>query len=233
LPPSDNPASEQIPSADRDLLSRAEQLVYDCQRRRLDDTYADIQDTDDIRELFHELLYPPPEERIKFIPRNNYVRRIARNWLFRITFHRMTVEVLEKAIELERINESVNGRIARALRDRGPLPDSLEDGAYIDIARAVSSRAERLRQLENVIFVLKYADVFVKYFRIGIKDILRMIPRPLIRNSDLLHLGVEGYTRLKNHENELLNLIEIIRERESARIDTVYGGPEETGTKKH
>lgn len=217
-----NTSEKAAHGATPERLARAERLVYEFQRRRLEETYGDFENIGDLRDFFFTLVYPPPDARGRFAARNKAITRVCRNWLFRLTFAPITIQTLEKVIELERLTESINEKIARALCERGPLPEALDDETYFDVSRKASTLEQRTRQLDNALEALHYGELFLKFFKFGIKQILRMVPKALIRNSDMLDLGVQAYTRLAAHKDDLESYRAAIRGRESARIGKMF-----------
>jgi len=215
------------PERSKDSLRSAERLVYEHQRRRLEDTYSDFEGIDDVRDFFFEMIYPPPEARARFAARNRSIRRITRSWLFRITFHPITFRIAKQIIELEDITESINRRIARELCARGPLPDSIDDDTYCGISREVSTLKQRMRQLENACDGLHYGQKLVEYFPSGVGEVLRFVPKPLLRYSELIDFGIKGYNCLSNHVDELETFRHAIRDRETVYINRMFNVEEE------
>ncbi len=204
-------------------LARAGQLVYEYQRRRIEETYADFGHYDDLREYFFGLLYPPPDRRAKFAARNRAYRRVAAARILRYLFAPVTIRVLNQITELERITETMNGKIARALSEDGELPERLEEETYFRICRETTSVDMHVKQFDFAFEGMYFGELVVKTIKLDLNAMLRLVPRSFIRNSDLLDLATNTYYCFKNHEHDLETFRYALFEREVAYIGRMFG----------
>jgi len=137
--------------------SRAESLIYDYHRARLERDYADIDDADELKSFFFEKIYPPPEARAVLDSRNRSIRRIIRNPFFKIVFHPVTVKTARQLLELEKLTNDANRRMADEMRNSPPPLRPLDDDAYFMLCRAATSEDESRRRLECAMDVFNYS----------------------------------------------------------------------------
>jgi len=202
--------------------TRARALVYGFQKKRIEETYSDFE-AGDILGLFFDLLYPQPELRPKFAARDRMARRIVGSWIFRITFNEVTIKVARMAIELQDTVDSINERFVDELCRDGGMPEAVGEREWIEISGRVSSREERMRELEIVLFGLGYCEKFVQFFK-GVDHVLKFIPSLLLRNSGIIEQGIRGYETLYPHRDKIGGYLKAIEERETAWIERMYGG---------
>ena len=206
-----------------ECLRRAEQLIYDYQRRRIEAAYADFGHYDDLREYFFGLLHPPPERRARFAARNRAYARIARARFLRLILAPVTIRVLNQITELEKITEAMNHKFARALCESGPLPDSVDDEIYFGLCRKTTTCAQHEKQFDFAYEGFYFGELVVKYIKLDLEGMLRLIPRSLIRNSDLLDLAAQTYYCFRRHKNEHETFRLALHERELAYIGRIFG----------
>jgi hypothetical protein len=206
-----------------DCLCRAEQIIYDYQRARLEATYADFSHYSDLHEYFFGLLYPPPDVRPKFAARNRTYTRIAGSRLLRMIFHPVTMRVMNQIAELDRMTEAMNRKFARSLCERGPLPDSIDDGIYFELCRKTTATAQHEKQFDFVYEGFYFGELVIKHIKMDLKDMMRLIPKSLMRNIDLLDLATRTYYTFRSHKNELETFRLTMHERELAYIGRIFG----------
>ncbi len=204
--------------------SLAESLVYGYHRARLERDYADIDDADELKSFFFEKIYPPPEERAALEGRNRSIRRIIRNPFFKIVFHPVTVKTARQLLELERMTNETNRRMAEELRRAQPTHGPLDDEAYFKLCRAATTEDESRRRLECAMDVFNYSRLLIEGFP-NLRDVFRVVPAPLLKMAGgALEFGIQGYNTLLCHGERLQYYMETIERRESGRIEKIFGG---------
>jgi hypothetical protein len=204
-------------------IRRADAIIYEYQRRRLEATYADFSHYGDLHDYFFGLLYPPPDRRPRFTVRNRAYARIAGSRVLRLIFAPVTIRVLNQITELDHITEAMNCKLSRALCGRCPLPDSIDDDIYFDICRKTTTLAQHEKQFDFVYEGFYFGEIVIKNIKMNLEEMLRLIPRSLIRNSDLLDLATQTYYTFQRHKNELETFRLALHERELAYIGRVFG----------
>ncbi len=203
---------------------RAESLIYDYHRGRLERDYADIDDADELKSFFFEKIYPPPEERAALEGRNRSIRRIIRNPFFKIVFHPVTVKTARQLLELDKLTNDANRRIAGEMRKSPPPPCPLDDDAYFKLCRAATRVEDARRRLECAIDVFNYSRLLIEGFP-NLRDVFRVVPAPLLKIAGgALEFGIHGYNTLLCHRERLQYYMETIERRESDRIEKIFGG---------
>jgi hypothetical protein len=206
-----------------DFTRRAEQLIYDYQRSRLEATYSDFAHYDDLHEFFFGLLYPPPDKRQRFAARNRAYTRIASSRLLRIIVAPITIRVMNQVTELEQLTETMNHKLARALCERGPLPDSLEESVYFDLCARLTAIDQHEKMFDFAYEGFYFGELVIKTVKMNLEDMLRLIPRAIIRNSELIDLATQTYLVFRHHRNELETFRLALHERELAYISRMFG----------
>jgi hypothetical protein len=207
--------------------SRAESLIYDYQRARLERDYADINDAEELNSFFFEKIYPPLGKSAAFESRNRSIRRIIRNPFFKIVFHPVTVKTAAQLLELERLTNDANRRMAEELRKSQTPPRALDDEGYFKLCRAATCEEESRRRLECAIDVFNYSRLLIEGFP-NLRDVFRVVPSPLLRMAGgALEFGIQGYNALLCHRERLQYYMETIERRESERIEKIFGEREE------
>ncbi len=204
-------------------LAIAGRIVYEYQRRRIEETYADFGQYDDLREYFFGLLYPPPDRRAKFAARNRAYRRVAAARILKYLFAPVTIRVLNQITELERITEDMNRKIARGLREAGLLTDQIDEQTYFRVCRETTSIGTHIKQFDFAFEGMYFGELVVKNIKLDLNAMLQLVPRTLIRNSDLLDLATNTYYCFKNHEHDLETFRYALFEREVAYIGRMFG----------
>ena len=216
-------AAGEADCAGADCLRAAGALIYDYQKRRIEQSYGDFRHYNDLYGFFFVLLYPPPDERARFAPRNRLYARIVKNPILKLIFHPDTIRVVNQVAELERMTESMNRRFARALCARGPLPAELDEETYFALCRETTSLQEHEKQFDYAYEAFYFGEMTTKYFKMNLQQMLNMVPKTLIRNSDLIDLATRTYSAFKNHENELERFRLTLHERELDYIGRIFG----------
>ncbi len=209
---------------DRLKLEKAEHLIYDYQRRRFEATYADIDEIDDVRELFFCVLYPPPHEKDKFAGRDDAFKKTSRSWLMRHLAPRLIVDTLEDIIELNDTTTRVNSCMSNILASWDTLPEALSEQQYSILARKCTNHATALRTLQCTMSGFSLCAKVAKSTDYDLKKILRIVPKSFLRNSDLFDLSVRTYHCFINHRETLDSYFAIIEHRETELINRLYGG---------
>jgi len=203
--------------------SLAESLIYGYHRARLERDYADIDDADELKSFFFEKIYPPPEARAALDSRNRSIRRIIRNPFFKIVFHPVTVKTARQLLELEKLTNDVNKRMADEMR-KSPPPRPLDEEAYFKLFRAATRVEDARRRIECAIDVFNYSRLLIEGFP-NLRDVFRVVPAPLLRMAGgALEFGIHGYNTLLCHRERLQYYMETIERRESDRIEKIFGG---------
>ncbi|HPI75922.1 MAG TPA: hypothetical protein PLK80_04255 [bacterium] len=203
--------------------SRAESLIYDYHRARLERDYADIDDADELKSFFFEKIYPPPEARAALEGRNRSIRRIIRNPFFKIVFHPVTVRTARQLLELDKLTNDANRRIDEEMR-KSPPPCPLDDDAYFKLCRAATTEDESRRRLECAMDVFNYSRLLIEGFP-NLRDVFKVVPAPLLKIAGgALEFGIHGYNTLLCHRERLQYYMETIERRESDRIEKIFGG---------
>ena len=212
---------------EKELLA-ARRAVYEYQRVRIEAGYGEYEDIADVREFFFDMVYTDPSLAAKFAKRDATFERIARSRLFRLLTSKEMKEYLKNIIALKSETERLDTAVARALlTDGGVSPvrgSGLPEERYNAAYRAVSTKKERLAQLESVLNAYDLCYHVMYDLPIGLDDILRLTPRIFLRNSDLLNLCVTAWRVFSRHKPRLLEYGEIIRARETERIERIFHG---------
>ena len=201
--------------------------VYEYQQQRLVRTYEDFADTGrDLHQFFFEYVYIHPRRRARFEKRDMAFVRIARNWLFRKITTREMHDYLECVIALQVMTDTFDLRLGRYLLEAGVRPGDggLPHDRYREAYRAVASRAQRIQQVECVLKTFELCNRVVNEFPLNLDQILRYTPRVFLRNTELLNLCVEAYHTFHRHGAQLDAYDAVMREREFAYIETMFGG---------
>jgi len=203
-------------------VKKAEALIYDYQRRRIERTYEDMEDIDEARGLFFSKIYPPPPERAKFRERDRSFVHTTRSRLLRMFIAKKTISLLEEIIELKESTDRFNRAMAEELVSEGNLPESLDDEKYFELSRRVSTFDDRSRQVRCAVDGFTLGVKVVLDFPLNLRQIVRFLPRGLIGNADLFDLAVDIYNAFHRHRNRLYAYREIMIERETARLKEMF-----------
>ncbi len=214
--------SVESKSVSRDKYGIAEELIYKYQRERLEETYSDFEGIDDLREFFFEMIYPPPEKRRKLHSRNNAYRKAAKSRILGILIPELAIRALLEIIELEDMTELINKELVRALCEKGELPERMERSYYFELCREVSDPLQRKRQIECAADGFLLVEMFVKYTRFNLNQIVLLVPKPLVRNSDLLDMSISAFLCFSNHKQDLERLRLSMVEREKKYVEEMF-----------
>lgn len=204
-------------------LSAALDLIYQYQRKRFEKTYSDYNGIDDVKDLFFNVIYPPPETQKKLKSRNRAFARAVNSWYLKLFLHPRALKALQGVIELNDSIETTNRKMAEILLKEGPLPDCIDDQSYNALARAASSSREYKHRLRLVLDAFLLCSMVVKQSRMNLDDIIRRIPKPLIHNSELLELSINTFKTFKNHKENLDSYMKVLEERELLHINKIFG----------
>lgn len=206
-----------------DSARRAEMLIYDYQRRRIETTYADFAHYSDLHAFFFGLLYPPPEQRRRFAHRNRAYARIAGSRLLKVLLAPITIRIMNQVAELGRLADSLALTLERELCVRGPLPESIDENLYFELCRKTTSigRHEKIFDLAYEAFY--FGELVIKTVKMNLEEMLRLIPRSIIRSSELIELATQTYVVFKRHINELEHFRLTLHERELEYIGRMFG----------
>lgn len=212
-----------VPRVTDDVLA-VWRLIYQYHQRRLESTYADFMHYDDLRAFFFNLVYVDPALRPKIEKRDRAFVSISRNWLLRAITSKELIDYLETVIELRRATDKWNVAMAEYLIDKHGITGGgpLEEAAYRDAVRAVTTRRDRTWQRDGVLRTLDLCSRIVNEMPFRLNDILRFTPKFFLRNADLIHLCVEAYHVFYKHRTELAEFDRIIRERETVYIESLF-----------
>ncbi|MFA6449366.1 MAG: hypothetical protein WCX65_07865 [bacterium] len=222
LSPGQN-ATSQAAAVASDCLLNAEALIYDYQRRRLEATYCDFSQYSDLHDYFFGLLYPPPDRRARFTPRNRAYSRIVNSRFMRFIVLPDTVRVMNQVTELDNMTDALNRGFARELCSRGPLPDCIGEETYFDLCRKTSTPAQHERQFDISYECFYFGELVIKYVKMNLEDMIRLIPRAVIRNSDLIDLAAQTYYTFRRHRTMLASFRLALHERELSYIGRIFG----------
>jgi hypothetical protein len=100
----------------------------------------------------------------------------------------------------------------------------LDEAAYRDATRAITTRKDREWQRDGVLRTLDLCSRIVNEMPFRLDDILRFTPNFFLRNTDLIQLCVEAYHVFYRHRAEIAEFDRLIRERETAYIESIFGG---------
>lgn len=203
-------------------MTAAETLVYEYQKRRLENEYSDFEGMDDVIGLFFGYYYPPPEERGEFEKLKRAYVRTIKNPLLRLICSRWVTSRLEEIAELDGLTRKLNRAVAAELAELDPPPDAVDDDLYFRLSRRAVTRAQRERQVRCAVGGLELGAGVILHFPLNIQQIIRRIPRPLVRNRDLFDLAVETYLVFHSHKKNLAEYIETIERREGERLDRMF-----------
>lgn len=203
--------------------AEAEKVIYEYQKRRLEEMYSDVGGLDDIRSFFFELAYPPPEERERFAERNLAFSRMVRNPLIRLICSREVIRTLENTRELNELTERLDGRVAKELSFMDPMPEHVDEKLYFEISSKVSTYEERMRQLEYAMGGFMLGIGVVIHLPLNLEQIIRIVPKRLVGNKDLFELAVEIYRVFYNHRDDLEGYLELMNKRESDYLKRMFG----------
>ena len=210
-------------AAGSDCIRAAELLIYNHQRRRIEKTYEDFSGYTELRDYFFGLLYPPPDARARFSARNRTYSRIARSPILRLILHPDSIRIMNQVYALEKEVDALNRRVAEAMCSRGPLPAELDEEAYFALCRETSGQNDHERQFDYAYEAFYFGEAVVKYIPMNLEQILNLVPKMLIRNSDLLDLAAGTYHTFHGHKDRLEEFRLALHYRELDYIGRMFG----------
>jgi len=221
----DRPAGA-APRVDADLF-RAWVMVYEYQKARLERTYQDFREQgEDLRRFFFGSVYLHPDQRARFEKRDMAFVRISRNWLFRRLTTRELHEYLDTVIRLQQITDDYDLRVARNLLAQGAAGAPLEDGAFGRAYTRETTRAGRQAQIQYVLKTFELCNRIVNELPLNLEQILRYTPRAFLGNAELVDLCVQAHRTFSRHGARLDEYAAVLKEREAAYIDSMFGKEE-------
>jgi hypothetical protein len=202
--------------ADFDTCKRALQAF---QRRRIDETYADLKDDPEYRQLgrfFFEDLYGPED----YSFRDTSIRKLHET--LRGKIHRGIIAAVDRVFELQELSEDLDDRMTAEMIETGTCPD-LTMETYRGIYRSLENQNQRLYQIDLTL------DVTRDFYRLSQKWVVGISLKTARSAAHLMGLGRimdfvhRGYTAFQTISN-IKPFIETVRQREKAFNDQMFGG---------
>ncbi len=209
-------------SIPEDKFKQAERLIYEHQRTRLEKCYREYEGLDDVRELFFNMIYVRPDRRDDYEDRNKSFIRSARSRLLRIIVSEPVIRTLNEIIELNDLTGRIHQDMSFELCKLGKLPEELDEETFFMLSRQVSTVEDRRRQLQCAMDGYRICADVVLHFPMNLDQLIRFVPKALIRNSELLELAIKTYRCFNKHKDKLHEYREVIKTRETDYIDRMF-----------
>jgi hypothetical protein len=209
-------SSDRRPGPDFDKHKRALQAF---QRRRIDDTYADLKADAEYRELgrfFFEELYGPED----YSFRDTSIRKL--HTALRGKIHRGIIAAVDRVLELQELSEDLDDRMAAEMIENGVGP-SLTMETYRKLYRALGNLNQRLYQIDLTV------DVTRDFFRLSHKWTIGVSLKAARSAAHLMGMGKimdfihKGYTAFQTI-SDIDPFIDVVRRREQAFARNIYNG---------
>ena len=208
--------NSQSPEADFETHKRALQAF---QRRRIDETYADLKADSEYRHLgrfFFEDLYGPED----YSFRDTSIRKL--HDALRGKIHRGVIAAVDRVLELQELSEDLDERMTAEMIEAGTGPE-LTVETYREIYRSLGNLNQRLYQIDLTL------DVTRDFYRLSQKWVVGISLKTARSAAHLMGLGRvmdfvhRGYTALQTI-SDIEPFIETVRQREKAFNDRMFNG---------
>jgi hypothetical protein len=211
--------------------------------------YADIDDSDEIRNFFAKYLYPSVEDRAGYESRNEFFRILVDFYrrgkigkmlgaaaivmapiIWMADRMKELPDYLQKTVDLYDMTNELDGRLCEALAASVSTEADLTNEAYEAAYRISATPAERRVQVLDVVGIGQFVVKIVE--RGGIVDlILEHCPRiPFFANNqyvrglnDTINMVQAGFRAFRSHKGRLHEFAETCRDRELAYVESVFG----------
>ena len=144
------PALSDSPRADSDFEAHKRALQA-FQRRRIDETYADLKQDPEYRELgrfFFEDLYGPED----YTFRDTSIRKL--HGALKGKIHGGVISAVDRVLELQELSEDLDDRMTAEMIESGTGPELTEE-AYRGIYRSLDNLNQRLYQVDLTVEVTR------------------------------------------------------------------------------
>ena len=134
-----------------------------------------------------------------------------------------TTRMLDEAIELYRLTDALDVKLARVLVDRLGMRDELDVALYAEGYRVCGNYEQRLEQIETIVGLLKEVLAGSRNPMVGMALRLAHKPAKAAGWGDLFDFLERGYAAIKSlpPSNEFIN---IIQRRETRILNQIYAG---------
>jgi len=211
-------ALSNSPYADADFIAH-KQALQEFQRRRIDDTYADLKQDPQYRELgrfFFEELYGNDD----YSFRDTSIRKL--HGVLKGKIHKGIIAAVDQVLELQELSEDLDDRMTEAMIKAGTGP-ALTMETYAEIYRSLDNYNQRLYQIDLT------TDVTRAFFRLSHKWVIGISLKTARSASHLMGLGAimdfvhQGYTAFQTI-SDIEPFIDTVRRREKAFNEAVFAG---------
>ncbi len=188
------------------------------QRRRIDETYADLKQNPEYRRLgrfFFEELYGPGD----YAFRDTSIRKL--HGVLKGKIHGGVVSAVDRVFEVQALSEDLDERMTAEMIERGTGP-KLTMATYREIYRSLDNRDERLHQVDLTL------DVTRDFFHLSHKWMIGLSLKTARRAARLMGLGQimdfiqQGYDAFQSI-SDIEPFVQTVRSREQAFNDEIFG----------
>jgi hypothetical protein len=218
------PALSDSPHAGCDFEAHKRALQA-FQRRRIDETYADLKQSPEYRELgrfFFEDLYGPED----YTFRDTSIRKLHSALKGKI--HGGIISAVDRVLELQELSEDLDDRMTAEMIESGTGTElTLE--AYRRIYRSLDNLNQRLYQVDLTVEVTRNFFQLSRKWMIGVSLKTARTAAHLMGLGNIMDFVHNGYTAFQTL-SEIDPFIETLRQRERAFNKAMFGMEAETGT---
>lgn len=206
------------PEADESIFLAHKRGLQTFQARRLDETYADLKQDPEYRELgrfFFEELYGPEDRSL----RDTGIRKLHSALKGKV--HKGIVAAVDQVFELQELSEDLDERMVAEMIEAGIGPDLTRE-EYRRLYRSLDNYNQRLYQIDLAM------DVTRKFFHLSRKWMVGISLKTARSAAHLMGLGRimdfvhQGYAALQTI-SDIEPFIETVRRREREFNDDIFG----------